>query len=144
MNRFPWIAQVYGYLVCIVAVVTFLINASGFVDAAFDRANPLQGRGGYYGPDGGSLTSFEAYRATQTQGRPTRVAPGVASGPESDTLTVEQQRARYEVLRADRISQTSFGAMQRLVKHGLLMLVAIVLFATHWRWLRRQREVPVT
>jgi hypothetical protein len=143
MNRFPWIAQLYGYLVCIVAVVTFLINASGFVDAVFDRSNPLQGRGGYYGPGGGSLTSFEAYRATQMEGRPTRVAPGAAPGPVADTLTTAEQRARYEAMRADRIAQVSFAATQRLVKHGLLMMLALVLFVTHWRWLRRQREAPV-
>jgi hypothetical protein len=144
MNRAAWIAPLYGYVVCVVAVVTFLISTSGFVDAAFDRANPLQGRGGYYGPGGGSMTSFEAFRATQME-RPMRPSPTTGlPASTGDTMTTEQQRVRYEALREDRIAQASFVATQRLVKHGLLMLLATLLFVTHWRWLRRQREVPIT
>ena len=89
------------------------------------------------------MTSFEAFRATQME-RPLRPSPATGLPPATgDTMTTEQQRARYDALREDRIAQASFAATQRLVKHGLLMLLAIALFATHWRWLRRQREAPV-
>lgn len=140
MNRFPWIAQLYGYVVCIVAVVTFLISVSGFVDAAFERANPLRGRGAYFGPMGGSFTSYEAFRATDMEQRPMRTLSTGATAPATDTLTTEQMRARYEALRADWIAQASYSATQQLVKHGLLILLAITLFVTHWRWLGGQRE----
>jgi hypothetical protein len=139
MERPLWIAPLYGYLVCLIAVVTLLISASNFVDAVFLRADPLSSRDNF-GPFGGSLTSLEAYRATMDEARgmrPTRVdgAP-VAPG---DTLTTEQLRTRYEALRADHIAKNSFQATKDLVKHGLLILLSAVLFFTHWRWVRSQR-----
>ena len=52
-------------------------------------------------------------------------------------LPVEQS---YEALRADQMVMASHQSTQRMVKHGLLLLLAVVLFATHWMWARRQRE----
>ena len=158
MSRTSWVASLYGYLVCVIAVITFLVSVSGFVDAAFERSNPLLARSGWFGPGGASLTSFEAFRASQndrsmmtamssqpgavvmSSGRPAPARPVPATG---DTLTTEQLRARYEVLRADRIAQSTFSASQSLVKDGLLIILSIALFGWHWRWLRTQRD-PVT
>jgi hypothetical protein len=138
-NRAPWIALAYGYVVCLIAVVMLIVGTFNIVDAFFDRASPLQSREGAYGPFGGSLTSFEAYRATRMQQRPTRVGP--SGNPETgDTLSTVALRAEYEAMREDRIEQVRHAASKRLVKHGLLILLAIGLFATHWRWVRRERE----
>jgi hypothetical protein len=138
MERPTWIAPLYGYLVCVVGVITFLVSLSGFVDAAFERAYPLQSRGGAYGPMGQSLTSFEAFRATQNE----RMRMETRAGPAtpSDTPSTAELRMRYETLRAERMEQGRFYASQRLVKTGLLMFVAIVLFVTHWRWVRGLRD----
>lgn len=140
VNRASRIAQIYGYAVCLIAIITLLIVGSSFVDAAFDRANPLRSQNFRYGPYEGSLTSFEAYRAT-FQGD--RMAMRVAPGPDApvpaqaaDTLTTEQLRARYELLRAEREESVRYGATQQLVKNGLMILLAIALFITHWRWVR--------
>jgi hypothetical protein len=136
MERPSWIAPLYGYVVCVVAVITFIVSLSGFVDAAFERAYPLQSRGGAYSPTGESLASYEAYRTTA-------IERGKAAGPQptpADTHSTAEMRSRYETLRAERIEQGRFFASQRLVKTGLLMLVAIGLFVTHWRWVRRLKE----
>jgi hypothetical protein len=138
MSRATWIAPLYGYVVCIVAVVTFLVSVSGFVDAAFERSAPLLGRGGMYGPMGSSLGSFEAFQASYVDRRMMEHRSG--DPMPTDTLSTDELRKRYVVLRADRIAQMSYSASQRLVKHGLLILLAIVLFVTHWRWLQRQRD----
>ena len=138
MERPSWIPSLYGYAVCLIAVVTLLIGTANFVEAIFVRANPLQARDYAYGPGGASLISFEAYRATypsELMTRPTRTGPPREAAP-GDTLTTAELRARYEALRADRIGRASFEGTQRLVKHGLLILLAVVLFLTHWRWLR--------
>ena len=140
MNSTSRIAQIYGYAVCLIAIVTLLIVGSSFVDAAFDRANPLRSQNFRYGAYEGSLTSFEAYRATYSGDRMAmRVAPG-PDGPvpvqPSDTLTTEQLRARYDLLRAEREASVRYGATQQLVKNGLLILLAIALFVTHWHWVR--------
>ena len=137
MERPGWIAPLYGYVVCVVAVITFLVSLSGFVDAAFERAYPLQSRGGAFGPMGESLASYESYRATSVERA--RAARGPQASP-ADTLSTAEMRTSYETLRAERIEQGRFFALQRLVKSALLMLVAIGLFVTHWRWVRRQKE----
>ena len=137
MSRLSWIAPLYGYLVCVIAVITFIVNVSGFIDATFDRMDPLSSPRGY-GPYGGALRSFESFRITYESGRPTRVAPGTAAP--SDTLSEAELRRRYEALRTDQIALTAHQSMQRMVKHGLLLVLAVVLFATHWIWARRQRE----
>lgn len=122
-NRIP---QIYGYTVCLIAVVAFLISINGIVDASFKLANPLHGQ---YGPFD-MLTSFETYEASR---RENTVADRNAP---PDTTSLETRRRRFEVLRADRIAMNRLDAWQRLVGNGLTMLVAIGLFAWHWSWLR--------
>jgi uncharacterized membrane protein YidH (DUF202 family) len=139
------VQQLYGYAVCLIAIVTLLIALSNLVEAAFDRADPLQAGAGRYGHPEVSLTSFEAFRATQPQQPtqpPDRVAGATAPGPDqpstarADTLTTAELRARYEALRADRVARVSFDATRTLVGAALLAVVALGLFVGHWRWLR--------
>lgn len=141
MSRPTWVQQVYGYAVCLVAIVTFLIATSNIVDAAFLRMNPLQASEQRYGPEE-NLTSFEGYRARRnemrTRGTPEgKVVPG-------DTLSTAELRRTYDVLRSDRAERLSYEAAQRLVKHGLLLALSVMLFATHWRWLRSRADAPVS
>jgi hypothetical protein len=122
-NRIP---QIYGYTVCLIAVVAFLISINGIVDATFTLANPLHGPYGH----GDGLTSFESYEASRVE----RTAPD--RNPPADTTSVETRRRRFEALRSDRIDANRLQAWRRLVGSGLTMLIAIALFAWHWSWLR--------
>jgi hypothetical protein len=137
MSRLSWIAPLYGYLVCVIAVITFLVNVSGFIDATFDRMDPFAS-GRSYGPYGGSLRSFESFRATYEGSRPMRADP--TPGARTDTLSTAELRTRYEAMREDHVVQARHQSTQRLVKHGLLLLLSILLFLTHWIWAQRQRE----
>jgi hypothetical protein len=122
-NRIP---QIYGYTVCLIAVVAFLISINGIVDATFTLANPLHGP--YGGHEG--LTSFESYEASRVERTvPDRNVP-------ADTTSSETRRRRFEALRADRIDANRLQAWRRLVGNGLTMVIAIALFAWHWTWLR--------
>lgn len=133
------IAQAYGYAVCLIAVIAMLIGVGNIADAAIERSNPLMADGRYSRADG-SLTSFEAYRASRGwMGAPTREGPD-GRPVAGDTMTTEALRARYEALRADQLARVSFGTAQRLVKHGLLVVVALALFVGHWRWLRTRER----
>lgn len=131
------IAQIYGYVVCLIAIVTVLIAGSRVVDATFDRVSPLHSQDYRYGPFDHSLTSFESFRASYPTDRPMRpTRTGLEPAEPGDTLTTAELRERYETLRTERIERVRFGAMQQLVKNGLLLLLAAALFATHWRWVR--------
>lgn len=142
MERSSRVQQLYGYAVCLVAIITALIAASNLVDAAFARMDPVRAAESRYGYEG-SLSSFEAYQATApSQGRGNSgMAPRMNdTATAADTLSTAELRNRYEVLREDRIGRMSFDANQRLVKHGVLLIVAVLLFVWHWRWLRSKHD----
>jgi hypothetical protein len=123
-NRIP---QIYGYTVCLIAVIAFLFSINGVVDATFTLANPEHSSFGHV--DG--LTSFESYEASRIE-RTTMIDRGVPV----DTTSAETRRRRFEALRADRIEANRLQAWRRMVGSGLTMLIAVGLFAWHWSWLR--------
>ena len=147
INRF--IAQVYGYAVCLITVVVMLISIKGIIDAAFDLSDPLRAEGGYgrYGP----LTSFELYKL---QARREGVAlryrgpmPATEVGPRGaadTTMTDADLRKLYDAERETQIGSTKFRATRRLVSGLLFIVLAGVLFAIHWRWLKGITSAPAT
>src|SRR5437016_5790210 len=44
MERPNRVAQLYGYAVCLIAVIVFLISANSFVEHLFTLSNPLRAR----------------------------------------------------------------------------------------------------
>ena len=128
-NRVP---QIYGYTVCVIAVVTFLICATVIVNNVFDLANPIAAGFGFES----SLSSFEAYQATYQRDQRS-VVGGAASEARPDTASEATLRKRYDALREDRISRVQFQAWKAIVTSGLLLIISVALFALHWRWMRR-------
>lgn len=130
MDKPNRIAQIYGYTVCLVALIVALISLTAILNAMFQRANPLQAdRFGSV-----ALTSFEAYKATQYRD-PMRYNPNEAT--RRDTLPDSVLRPRYDALVADRILTTRYQTGKTLTTSAILLLVAIGLFVFHWRWVRR-------
>ena len=99
-NRIP---QIYGYTVCLIAVVAFLISINGIVDATFTLANPLHGQ---YGRIEG-MDSFDAYEATRVE-RTT-----VERNAPADTTSLDTRRRRYEALATLELDHLSLGRMRR-------------------------------
>jgi hypothetical protein len=122
------IGRVYGYTVCLAAIITFLVAISSIVGALYDRANPL--RTEYFGGDN-ALTSFEAFKATHGNENPIHSKPNL-----TDTLTDAALRAQYDARVTDRIADIRYTTAKSLGKNGLLLLLTIILFAAHWRWVR--------
>jgi hypothetical protein len=137
MDRPNRIAEIYGYLVCLVAVVTVLITTNAVVDNIFVLANPLASEREW---GGASLVSYEAFEATYEPREPAPpVRDGAAPQPAERPSGAELRR-RYEVLRADRLAHARFRATRSLTTSGIVLAVALALFATHWRWLRGLRR----
>lgn len=124
------IAQVYGYTACLVALVVGIISVPMLLNAAFDRANPLQSESGY----GVSLISFEAYQATYQR---ERGGPPDAGGAPSDSTSEATLRQRYDALVAERLAATRYRTSKTLFTSSILLLLAVGLFVFHWRWVRR-------
>ncbi|HTO72822.1 MAG TPA: hypothetical protein VMJ30_03335 [Gemmatimonadales bacterium] len=133
------VAQLYGYTVCLIALILGLMSVSGLMDAAFERANPLQG-GDY--PFGASLTSFDAFKARHGDADPFERRENAAP----DTASEATLRIRFDALVAERLARVQYQTSRELVTKTILLLLSLGLFAFHWRWVRRLSidEAPMT
>ena len=124
-------AQIYGYAVCLVAVITFLISITTLVNAIIDLSDPIHA--GFYPPGSPSLASFEIYKMDMLKSASSGNAEAsTAYIPDDDTL-----RAMYGAAKDDKIQSTRHRAKQNIIIGGLLMVICIVLFVTHWTWMQR-------
>ena len=149
MEKPQRIGQLYGYAVCLVAVVTFLTSANSLVKAVFALADPIA-----YGQEPfrmgfePSLSSLEAFRATYMFGGRAMVNMARTARDSSlraDTLSTAELQSRYEALRGERVAQVRQAGLSEVVTSGMLIVIAVVLFWLHWRWLRaREREAAAT
>ena len=129
MERSSKIQQAYGYAVCLIAVITALLCINGAVRNAINLMDPIAAVGAYGEP----IDSFESWQASgrNQYGRPD------GSGP--DTTSVETQRRQYEAVRASVLSRHAFNTRRDLATQVVVLIVAIALFVSHWRWLQQSR-----
>lgn len=135
MERSDRVPQLYGYTVCLIAIVVILVNVSSIVNQSFALSDPLAGD--RYGWGGAVLTSFETYKATV--GRMDAMAPSTSAASSAPKPTDAELRAQFEALRADRITRARLDARREMTQSILMLVIAAALFAWHWRWVRRER-----
>ena len=126
-------AHLYGYTVCLIALIIALVSLSSILNAVFDRANPLQSDS----PFGTSLTSFESYKATYRR-EGAMFDRGEAA--KADTTSDATLRVRYDALVNDRIAATRYRTAKSLTIGLIFLVISIGLFVTHWRWVRRLND----
>lgn len=130
------VPQLYGYTVCLVALLMGLASLKSSVDSILTLAEPTQAaEAPWMGRGEPSVTSFEAFRETYERFREMRVGP---DAPRPEPIAEDELRRRYEALRADRAARNTVFARRSLVTSGLWLLVSIALFVIHWRWLGRR------
>lgn len=130
--------QIYGYTVCVVAVITFLIATVRLVPSAMDLGNPLQGGYPMFGAP--SLASFENYKMDllKSPQRPGEEAKTATYVPDDETI-----RAMYEAAKAERIQSVRHQSSRSLVTSSLVILISIVLFVAHWRLARKSVKLEM-
>jgi hypothetical protein len=121
------IRQLYGYMVCLVAVVTALICLNGVVGHAINLSDPAAAAGEF----GENIESYDAWIGSRTHMRPTE------TGQPADTTSEATHRARYEAARRSSTARVSFRSKKGLITQGIVLVTAVLLFATHWKWLRK-------
>jgi len=123
-------AQLYGYTVCLIALVVALVSVSSILNAVFERANPLQSEMSF----GTALTSFEAYKATYRREQ-AMLERGAPARP--DTVSEATLRQQYDALVKDRVATVHYRTTKSLTTSAIFLLIALGLFFSHWRWVRR-------
>ena len=121
------IQMIYGYAVCLVAVITFIIALTAMVYALIDLTDPINSYRDFRG-NAPSLASYDNYRVDIIR------ATDPEHGLDLDETTL---RGMYEAARNDAIAKVKHNAFRSLIINGLLLFVCVVLFLTHWIWMRR-------
>jgi hypothetical protein len=129
MEQHNRIQQLYGYVVCLIAVIVFLIASLNIVNAIFDRIRPVTMQ--QYGP---YLDTFEAYQMQQRQLAPNGPAQkeGAVETPPDSEL-----RKGYESWHREQQAYASWQATKSIVTNSIMLIIAAALFLSHWRWIRR-------
>ena len=133
-------AQIYGYTVCLVAVITFIICIANLIPAIMDLGDPLHSGGMFIQSGTPSLASFENYKMDILKAsKGDEQKPGSNWIPDDQTL-----KAMYEAARADRISQANHFSIRSIMVNSLILLISIVLFFVHWVWMKRLSQSAVS
>jgi hypothetical protein len=130
-------SQIYAYSVCIVAVITFLISVTTLVNAIIDLQDPIHVFGWGGGP---SLASYENYKMD--------ILKSSQKGDESSQTSYvpddQTLRAMYEAAKADKIQSIKHQSDKSIIVGSLLIIICVILFVTHWRWVRKLNKLVVT
>jgi hypothetical protein len=142
------IAQAYGYAVCFITVIVMLIALKQVVDAAIDLSDPIRAESSRTGR---TLTNFEVYKVesrrqaiARAEVGPTPATVAPAKRAADTTSSDAELRRLYDAERETAIGNARFRATRSLVGNLLLILLAAVLFAIHWRWLRQRDSLPAS
>lgn len=118
------VSAIYGYTVCLIAVLLFVAASVGLVNGVFRTMNP-----GFEGSH--HRMSMPWSRTHGFQGTLPRVAQ-TGSAPGS----LAQRRNTF---RGAMIVRARLNAVRGLVVSLVLLIISIVLFRGHWRWLNAPR-----
>ncbi|HNP23389.1 MAG TPA: hypothetical protein PKM63_17100 [Panacibacter sp.] len=123
-------AQIYGYTVCVVAVITFLTFAVTTVNALLDKSDPIHA--GWSNNQSPSLASFDNYKMDIIRSMPQNKDVNTITIPDDNSL-----RSMYNAAREDKIQTELHRANQSIIIGILMILITVVLFITHWKWMKR-------
>ncbi|WP_320052718.1 hypothetical protein [uncultured Acetobacteroides sp.] len=123
-NRFT---HIYGYIVCLVSVITFIICVTNFVNAVIDKTDPL-----HAGFSANNLASFETYKLDLMKSMQSKEGNLQNALPDDKSL-----RVIYQTAKQDKIDQVLFTSNRTIIVCSLLIIVCIILFTTHWHIARK-------
>jgi hypothetical protein len=133
------IAHIYGYAVCLTAVIVMFFAVRQIINASINLSNPLRADMGGYSRMGLPLTDFELYKVEARRRPRFPMYPGAAPQAVQPADTAEAElRKQYDAERAAAIDSGRFQATRSLVANLLLLIFAVIVFGLHWRWLKQQ------
>lgn len=136
MNKQNSMAQIYGYIVCLVAVITFLICISNLITAVIDHGDPLHA--GFDNDKKSSLASFEIYKMDLLKSSAKDGEGKAAYIPDDQTL-----HTMYDSAKAEKISDALHNSNRTIIVCTIVLIISIVIFMTHWMWMRKLAKIQV-
>jgi hypothetical protein len=128
------VAQVYGYAICLVAVITFLISITALVTAIIDLGDPMHS--GYTPQGSPSLASLENYKLDVMRS----FQKGTETNAQSYVPTEQTLKSMYEAARNDKIQSSKHQSNKAILISSLIIAISMILFFAHCNWLRRMTK----
>jgi flagellar biogenesis protein FliO len=127
------VAQVYGYTVCLVAVIAFIICIANLIPAIMDMSDPLHA-GSQFVPSGTpSLASFENYKMDILKSTGKEGEKSVSEYLPDDKTLMKM----YEAAKTDKIDSANHVSVRSILVNSLIIVICVILFAIHWVWMRK-------
>jgi hypothetical protein len=120
MQRLSIPAEVFGYLICLLATVIFFVSVAGIVNNTFRVVHPIPQQrmfGRHLRPGFGGMTA------------PPRAVMTLPSAADRDTI-----RARL-------IGDARYGAARRLILAIAMLILSIIVFTRTFAWLNPKHAV---
>ena len=127
-------ALVYGYAICLVAVITFLICVSTLISSISDMSDPIHA--GFNMPGNPSLASYDNYKMDMLKNKQ---PDGTAKAAEF-TPSEASMKVMYEAARNDKIEKVRFDSKKSITISIIMILLALTLFVTHWKWMQARSK----
>jgi len=129
MEKKHKIMQVYAVIICVVTVITFLISVSAIVSAMMDRSDPLHAWRSEV-----KLSSLENFKMDVLKS----TQKDQAYVPDDATIL-----KMYESAKNDRILNVQHQSTTTITVSGIVIVICLVLFGTHWVLLRKMTRQDV-
>lgn len=124
-------AQIYGYAICLVAVLTFIFSTIALVNSFIDLGDPIHS--GYTPAGSPSLASYENYKMDIM-----RMSQKGDESNKAQFLPDEQTlKTMYEAAKNEKIQSAKHQANKSIIISAILIIISFALFFTHWRWMKR-------
>ncbi len=133
MQRIPVIANIYGYAVCLIAVVVFFAGTAGFIGGAFGAIHPTP-----FHPFITRNIRIEHgshFGGMMWHGRP-GMQPGAMHPGATQSGSMPQSAIPAAAPRASMLANARYAALRRMTIALAMLVIAGILFARHWRWLQ--------
>lgn len=115
--------QIYAIIVCVVAIITFIISMAILVSAIMDRNDPI-----YSGYSKVDLSSFENYKME------------VMKSVVKDQVYIPDDQAiekMYEAAKQEKINKVLHDSKSSITVNAILIAFCLLLFITHWLLIRK-------
>jgi hypothetical protein len=132
------VGLLYGYSVCLVTVIVFLFVAARMTNGILDMRELPYTESYIHGP---SLVSLGSYRLDLVR----RIGIEGCGGAAASVLPTDSDLARmFEAERLHRLALSHQVSRSAILSSLVLALLAALLFAGHWKWLRgRERTASM-
>ena len=115
--------QAYAIIICIVAIIAFLIGISSLVFSCNDYLNPL-----YAGRTNISLSSFEYFKVDLLK---TTTKEQFYIPNDAEIMNM------YETAKNQQLLSVNHRIFRSLIVNSIVIILSIVLFFSHWRLMKK-------